>query len=62
MTRMFIATFALVCLLCIVVLLWLHAMERGAERYLPTRRQRRAWRRERLVLPPMQSINRRRAS
>jgi hypothetical protein len=44
---MFVATFALVCLCCVVTLLWIQAMESGG----PSRRQLRQWRRDRLVLP-----------
>lgn len=64
---MLIASFILALLLGVLLLMWIHYMDRAeaAEQALrnrkPTRRQRRQWRRERLVLPRA-IVNQRRSS
>lgn len=57
MNPLFIAAFVLALLACVLLIVWIHAMDRAeeAERALkswkPTRRQLAQWKRERLQQP-----------
>jgi hypothetical protein len=51
MSALFYVVFVILLAIGVAVIAAIHAMDVAQERYLPTARQRRQWRRERLVQP-----------